>query len=179
MAVLIDPASGKPVSDELLHYGVLGMKWGVRHDRRSGSSRSGRSSRSKASGKLESMKREFASNSDEAKRTRVAKARAMALNQNRFTISDEKLNRQINRLQRQKQLRELTDSEVTPRRKAAKEIASAVAKTIGTAALSASVVMAIDATLGRSRSSLLQDFGDMVDIGVKNRGGLNGKKKKG
>ena len=176
MKVLIDPANGTPVSSELMHYGVLGMKWGVRHDRRrSDSSRSGRGTKSGLSALTKSIGEEASS----AKRTRVAKARAMSLNRNRFTISDEKLNRQINRLQRQKQLRELTDSEVTPRKKAAKDIAVAVAKTVGTAALSAGIVMAIDTTLGRSRSSLMQDFGDMVGVGVKNRGGINGKKQRG
>ncbi len=178
MAVLIDPASGTPVSRELVHYGVLGMKWGVRHDRnRSGSSSSGRSTNSDASKRLASAKASVASRSDVAKRTRAAKAHAKALNRNRFNLSNEELNAQINRLQKQKQLRELTESEVTPKRKATKEIAASVAKAVGTAALSAAIVIAIDNTLGQSRSSVAKEFGNLVGTGVKNRGSINGKKK--
>lgn len=89
------------MSSTLIHYGVLGMKWGVRKDR----------TLSRRSAKAEKKA--------EIKRVKQEKKTA---SKHRGTMTDDELRARIQRLQLEKQLRELTEAEISPGRKFAKEI---------------------------------------------------------
>lgn len=93
------------MTDELYHYGIKGMKWGVRRYQN-------------PDGTLTEAGKK---RSEREARKAVKKDREWA-NKNRSLLSDEELNARINRLQREKQLRELTASEINPGRNAAKKI---------------------------------------------------------
>lgn len=92
---------------ELEHYGVLGMRWGVHRARRpSSSGQNGRSSRSKT--------KEPKAKDIKKKRIKDYKTRS--------TLSNKQLDAKINRLKKEKQFRELTESEVAPGRAAVKQV---------------------------------------------------------
>ena len=77
--------------DELMHYGVLGMKWGVR----------------RSDAQLARAKQTIKT---DAQRQTEAQKRADV--RNRGTLSESELRQKVNRLQLEKQLRELTDDEL-------------------------------------------------------------------
>lgn len=84
----------------LEHYGVKGMRWGVRHDRK----------RSSSSGRKKQVK--------------DIKKKAKTASKYRSTLSDAELDRRVSRLEREKKLRTLTESEVSPGKTAAKKLLS-------------------------------------------------------
>lgn len=107
-------------NDELMHYGVLGMKWGVRRDRR-GASKTGKR---RAAKKL----------TPDQKERQVRKA---ALKKRR-TMSDADLKKRIERMKLEKEFKNLTREDVSPGKKYVGEImASAGKKTLTVAAAGA------------------------------------------
>lgn len=85
----------------LYHHGVKGMKWGVRKDRvRTGKSSSRKSARSEERS--------------------IKKDRKQA-SKNRKKLSDAELNQRINRLEKERKLKTLTDQELKPGRTATKK----------------------------------------------------------
>ena len=80
-------------TDELYHHGVKGMKWGLRR-----------------------FQNADASYTDAGKRRRANQDRNWAA-KNSSRLSDEELNKRISRLQKEKQLKDLTDQVVHPGRK--------------------------------------------------------------
>lgn len=94
--------------NELMHYGIRGMKWGVRRYQNPDGSLT-------PAGK----KREKAKN--QRKSIRDANKSHIKASKRRRTMSDAELNRRIKRLEKEKRLRELTESEVTPGRKKTKD----------------------------------------------------------
>ncbi len=110
------------------HYGVLGMKWGVRNAE--SQARAAREKRAKKARKIEQKnlksKRKAAKASRKAQRG-VNRERVKAINderleanRNRALLSDAELNRRIARLQKERQLNQLTQEELQPGRTAVK-----------------------------------------------------------
>ena len=92
------------MGDSLMHYGVLGMRWGVR----------------RTPAQLGRRRNEIrAEKIAEQKRTEREKRAAV---KTRGTLSNEELQERIRRLQLEKQLRELTDAEISPGRKFVKDV---------------------------------------------------------
>ena len=104
-------------NDVLIHYGVLGMKWGVRKD---GGSRG--------------------SNSNSNRNARkAAKSKVLTIKKNRSTLSDKQLDKQLDRLKKEKQLKDLTEEEYEPVKKFVKDVMSKSGKKIAVAAVTAAV----------------------------------------
>lgn len=109
----------------LSHYGIKGMKWGVRRTE---------AQLARARGKKTNSDRE------------VKKDRKQAV-KNRRLISDDELNQRIRRLENERKLKTLTDEDLRPGRTAAtkllKSIGSSLVKpaVVGTAAYAAKVAI--------------------------------------
>ena len=85
----------------LAHYGVKGMKWGQRKDRKKDRIRLNRSER---------------------KQVRKIKRERKKASKRRMLLSDEELNSRIKRMETEKKLKELTSESVYPGKTAAKKI---------------------------------------------------------
>lgn len=108
-------------TDELYHHGIKGMKWGLRR-----------------------FQNADGSYTDAGKRRRANSDRDWAA-KNSSQLSDDELNKRINRLQKEKQLKDLTDQVVHPGRKMARDLLDrygnqAVATAVGAAASAAATV---------------------------------------
>lgn len=88
------------MADYLYHHGVKGMKWGVRKDR----VKSARSARKSARAEKQALKKD---------RKQASK--------NRTKLSDQELNQRINRLEKERRLKTLTEQELSPGRSATKK----------------------------------------------------------
>lgn len=86
---------------ELYHHGVKGMKWGRRKDR------------SKSSGKSRNRNSSRLSRSEKRQIREIKRERKKA-SKRRLLLSDEELNRRINRMEKEKKLKELTYESVSP-----------------------------------------------------------------
>lgn len=97
----------------LIHYGILGMKWGVRRSPEQLARARGKNKKPSADDKV--------------------KASRKADSKNRRTLSDADLKQKIERLKMEKQFKDLTDEDVSP----GKKVASDILKSAGTKVLSA------------------------------------------
>lgn len=130
---------------ELIHYGVKGMRWGVRKARPTSGTRK------KASGtsRLRKMVQK-------RKRQKAAAAKAKAAPQEKksnplSSMSDEELRRKLNRLQMEKQYRELTAPQLSAGRKFANEVLRSSAKNVATKYVTEFATTTIDKALKKKR----------------------------
>lgn len=110
----------------LTHYGILGMKWGVRRPVGSDGLVKGSKGKSK---------------DDQIKDRRRKDVK------NRRSLSDEDLIKKIARLEREKKLRDLTDSEINEGKKAANDIMKQVGIKVATTVISGAVLYGIKAAV--------------------------------
>lgn len=99
------------MSNELMHYGVLGMRWGVRRYK------------NKDSTLTTAGKKRLSKDKDKAEK----KERKVAL-KNRRSLSDVDLKKKIERLKMEKEFKNLTEEDISPGRKYVGEIMSSAGK---------------------------------------------------
>lgn len=104
------------LKESLAHYGVLGMKWGRRKGRTSSSIRSADKAKKKAM------------------RNDVKKRRL---------LSDADLNKKLERIKKEKQLREITSEEINPGRRFIKNILSSSGTKVATALVTGAALYAV------------------------------------
>lgn len=117
-------------NNELYHYGVLGMKWGVRKSRNSG----GSSARKKSSRDTED--------------SRIKDLRKKDV-KNRRKLSDADLKKKIERLKMEKQLKELTAEEISPGKKFVSDVMSSSGKKVVTTFVTGATIYGVKAAMTR------------------------------
>lgn len=143
--------------NELYHYGIKGMRWGVRRFQNPDGTLT-------AAGK----RREQAS-SDRLLRKQAKKQREWNA-KNTSQLSDKELTDQILRLQREKQLKDLTNQSVSPGKKRVKDFLSRNGELILATAISAGVTARVNQGLkpkGESEYDKIMDRRRAEDEAVK------------
>mgnify|MGYP007085927131 CR=1 FL=1 len=118
----------------LKHYGVLGMKWGVR--------------------------RTPTQLGHKTKEQKLSEKKKKVDSKNRGTLTVDQLKKKIERLQMEKQLRELTESELNPGRKAVKSASSQIGTKVATTAISGALLYGIKAAVTKQFDT--REFGNAV-----------------
>jgi hypothetical protein len=125
------------VNNVLAHFGILGMKWGVR--RQPGPNglvgKDGSSSKTTSSKKTEP---------DPDKAIKTQRRQDV---KNRRKLTDEELLAKIGRLEKEKKLKELTDSEINEGRSAVKEILKSAGTKVATAVATGVAIYGIKSIL--------------------------------
>lgn len=132
-----DLDNDEEVNNFLAHYGILGMKWGVR--RQPGPNG--------LVGKGGSSSKTTSSNKTDTDPDKVIKIRRREDVKNRRKLTDEELIAKIGRLEKEKRLRELTESEVDGGRSAVKEILKSAGTKVATAVATGMMVYGVKAIL--------------------------------
>ena len=138
------------LSDYLAHHGVKGMKWGVRNEE---------TQRKYAGGS--GLFRRSPSQNAKRNQEKAIKAKRATTAQNRRFLSDDELQKHVQRLQNEKKLKELTEQDLHPGRQQVKKYAGA---TIGVAATAAGLATAkyIIGTSAKGEKPSLKDAGQFI-----------------
>lgn len=123
------------MSAELVHYGILGMKWGVRRT-------------PEQLGHRTSPKRKTKVMSADQKRKAAMKKDV----KRRHTLSDVDLRKKIERIKMEKQLRELTAEEIAPGKKFVAEVLSASGKKVATSLVTGATLYGVKSAFTKSFS---------------------------
>ena len=136
----------------LMHYGVLGMKWGVRRYQNKDGSRTSMGKRIRSK-----MEKRIRSEMSERKTRRGIRKDRRTANKRRSQLSEAELDSRIKRLQKEKQLRELTEAEVS---RGSQFTSTLVTKS---GAVAAAALVGTAAYLGRALISGEIDLGEMAN----------------
>lgn len=124
------------MTDELYHHGIKGMKWGVRRYQNLDGSLT------------EAGQKRAQRQSDREARTAIRNERKQAM-KNRSLLSDAELNARVNRLQKERQLKDLSRQELTPGRYKAGQLIDRYGNQIAGAAVGAVVGKVVGASIDR------------------------------
>lgn len=133
------------MDDVLYHYGIKGMKWGVRRYQNADGTLTDAGKRRAAKQEAKAIRK------DERNARKAVREDRKWAKKNRSLLSDEELNARINRLQKEKLLRNLTAEELNPGRHEAGKIL----KQVGTQALSTAVGSAVGSTASSLTTNLV------------------------
>jgi len=119
--------------NELQHYGIKGMKWGVRRN----TNRSGNTSKT-GKGKKSLYKKEA---------DRKKKRRLRAASKNRRLLSDDDIKRRMERLKLEKEFKNLTEEEISPGRKFTKDVLQQAGKKVAATVVAGAALYAVKAAM--------------------------------
>ena len=138
------------MNSNLYHHGILGQKWGVRRYQNSDGTLT------------ETGKSRYKNVGNDKEK----EARKKAVNQkkndvkNRSTFSTEELQKKIDRLKMEKQLRELTSEEVAPGRSAVIDVLSSIGSKVIKTAATGAILYGMKAVA--SKDFKAKEFGDAI-----------------
>lgn len=127
------------MQNELYHYGILGQKWGIRRYQ------------NKDGTLTDAGKKRYRSTSRKSEKQRTSEKAKIADLKNRGALSTAQLKEKIERLQMEKQLRELTESEINPGKAYVKKLL----KDTGTRVITTA---AVGGTLYLGKAALSKEF---------------------
>ena len=116
---------------ELYHYGIKGMKWGVRRTPEQLGHRSAKKPK-KISVRAEDKKK---------------KAEMRTASKNRRLLSTDEIRSRIERIKLERQLKDMTDEELTPGRKFVKDVMSSTGKKVVSTVATGATLYAIKAAI--------------------------------